>query len=183
MFLLDTTTVIPRLYDFWFAVRDLFPNDVHINVEASGDIIEDTTGAITGAWSETASPEVLGTSTAGYAAAVGGLVTWNSSTILDGRRLKGRTFLVPMASNQFTVTGRIRDEALTVMRDAAAAFVAAESTSFCVWHRPFAGRPAVGTPGTPGYRPARSAHLGNHALAVATPTVPPKGAVLRSRRD
>jgi hypothetical protein len=90
-------------------------------------------------------------------------VDWITDTITNRRRLRGRTFLVPIAGNAYQTNGTLYDSARTALQTAATAFVAAQSTSFVIYHR------GTGSDGSNGL--------------VTSAFVPDMIAVLRSRRD
>lgn len=175
-YFLDTDTALTSLHTLYEGMSSTFPVGVSVIIEPSGDIIESTTGVITGAWGGNPQALVVGTSAGPYAAPAGVLLGWETTTILDGRRLRGRTFIVPAANGIFGADGTINDATRTALASLAAQFSIEQNLSFVIWHRPFAGRPAVGT------IPAKPAHLGGHGL-VTSARVPDKVVVLRSRRD
>lgn len=176
MYSVNTATLAASVRAFWQAIAGALPGDVHIQVEGFGDLLEDTTGALTGAWS-TATPAIVnGTSGAPYMAPAGAVINWVSATILDGRRVRGRTFVVPIAGEAEQVDGSLSAGVLGTLSGAASGLVIAEAGGFCIWHRPRAAKPADGS------RPAVTARAGGHAL-VTSHSVPDLVAVLRSRRD
>ncbi len=176
MYSINTATFPASLRAFWVACANAMAQGVQIQVEGSGDLIEDTTGVITGAWSG-ATPAVVGSPSAGaYSAPSGAVVDWLSPTILDGRRVRGRTFIVPLTNAAYQSDGSLAAGTVTGLKDAGDALVIAEAGGFCVWHRPRKARAANGT------IPAVTARAGGHAL-VTTCRVPDLSAVLRSRRD
>lgn len=175
---LYSTATIPNLA----AIRTAFaafaaamPNTVHGAVESAGDIIEDTTGDLVGAWSSSSVTGFDGTVVGGYAGPAGAVISWRTSTILDGHRLKGRSFIVPLSANQYQSDGSLVSTEQASLQSAATAMVTAMSSELAVWHRPFPGREATPT------RPAKAAHDGGHGL-VTSAVVPDLAAVLRSRR-
>jgi len=175
-YFLDTATALPSLHTLFASIAASVPNVVTFVIEPSGDVIDDTTGTITGAWGGSPQAAVVGGRGGPYAAPTGVLMKWGTSTIADGHRVKGRTFLVPVLGDTFTATGSVVPAAQTSIQSAMLEFIIEQSSSFVIWHRPFAGRPAVGT------KPAKAAHAGSHAL-VTTAVCSGKATVLRSRRD
>lgn len=175
-YFLDTVTAMGSLHDLYAGLTLWMPNDLHIQVENTGDIIESTTGALTGDWSEAAVTEVVGMDTGAFSAPSGLCINWLTGTVLDGHRVKGKTYMVPLAGVTYDNDGTVRTDALETFRAEAAVFRDSQDSSLVVWHRPFPGAPAVPP------RPARAAHLGGHAL-VTNVQVNDKVAVLRSRRD
>lgn len=176
MYFLDVATAIESVSRFWGALSAVLPNTVHITPERSGDTIEDTTGALTGSWLGGVVSAATGQNPGAYSAPSGAVVDWRSGTVLDGKRVRGRTFIVPLAAGGYQDDGTLSPGTIGTIQAAATQFIVEQSNSFVVWHRPYKGRAALGT------RPARPAHLGGHALVTAS-SVPDKAAVLRSRRD
>ena len=176
MYFLDVATAIESVSRFWSSLTAILPNTVHITPERSGDTIEDTTGALTGSWLGGVVSTSVGQNPGAYSAPSGAVVTWRTSTVLDRKRVRGRTFVVPLAAGAYQDDGTLGAGAIGTIQAAATQLILEQSNSFVVWHRPFAGRAAVGT------IPARPAHLGGHGLITAS-SVPDRAAVLRSRRD
>lgn len=160
---------------------NLFPADVTIRVEGSGDTIDPLTGLIVGQWTGTAPAVVTGTYTGGYSAASGGLIRWNTGTVLSGRRLRGRTFLVPLAGIAYQNDGTISDSQLGIIQGAANGLVAAATGVFVVHNRPRAASPAW-TDVHGRLHPAVTSRAGGFS-AVTSALAIDKSVVLRSRRD
>lgn len=175
MYATDCTTFLTSLTALWTAVSGAMPTDVNIQIENTGDIIDETTGELIGAWTGPAQAMLSGLSGGTYAAPAGCCLDWITSTYADGRLVRGRTFVVPVESSSYQSDGSIGTVTLAALVAACAAFVTAEGAFFVVWHRPYAGRPAAPP------KPARPAHLGSAPL-VTSSRVPDRVAVLRSRR-
>ena len=175
-YFLDLATALASLATYYGVVKDHTPPDVTFTVESIGDIIEDTTGAIVGTWNQPLVPTIAGVAVGAYAAPTGAAQTWLTDGIVAGKRVRGRTFLVPLASGTFQTDGTLDNPTAASIALAGVALVTSQSASFVVWSRPFKGSPAVLT------RPARPARLGSHHLITGT-RVTDKAAVLRSRRD
>jgi hypothetical protein len=176
MYFLDTATATASIHDFWDTFKALLPVDVHIVVDPSGDTIEDTTGDLVGSWAGDPQDEIVGTDTTPYAAPVGAMVNWTTGTVLDGHRLRGKSYIVPITGQQFQNDGSLGATALTLLGGAATEFVIEQSASFVIWHRPRDAKAADGS------RPAVTARAGGHAVVTGN-RVPDFAAVLRSRRD
>jgi hypothetical protein len=170
--LADTTV---DLHTFWESVKVYIPSVVHVQVENVGDIIESTTGTITDAWQAAPVAETVCTGGGAYAGPAGAQIRWDTATIVDGRRLRGRTFLVPLVTGAYESNGTILGTALTAFTNAAAALVNAQAPEMVVWHRPRAARAADGS------RPEVTARAGSFG-AITASSVPDRVAVLRSRR-
>lgn len=176
MYTLDVNTFITSLHTLLGNVQAAIPTDVRMQIQASGDIINDVDGALLDTWTFPATTPVQGTNAAVYAAPAGMILGWDTKTVLDGKRVRGRNFLVPLAGDQYETNGSLLNATVTAFEAFCASFIFEQSQSFVIWHRPRAARAAVGT------RPALTAHVGGHAL-VTTSRIPDRVAVLRSRRD
>lgn len=163
MFFLDVATAVSSVHSFWTTVKAGMPSDVNLQVENTGDIIEDTTGALTGAWGATAVSSLSGVGTGPYSAPSGACITWLTDTITDRKRLRGRTFVVPLAGDMYQSDGSLASGTLSNLQGAADDLIAAQSASFVIWHR------GTGTDGSNGL--------------VTAARVADKAAILRSRRD
>lgn len=131
--------------------------------------IEDTTGEMVNVMSTTAPAVVNATTTAAfnYAGPVGAVINWRTSTVRRGRRIQGRTFLVPLLSNNFEVNGTLGAGSITTLAAAAAA-LSADGAS-----------PDLGVYA----RPSKDGVTPGQWAPVTGYNVPDMGAVLRSRRD
>lgn len=149
---------------FLTAIVGRFPTVVTWQSQNSGDRLDEATGAIVGSWSGTAQSAVVGTGAGSYSAPVGSVVNWRTAGIVGGKRVRGRSFLVPMAGAAYDSDGTIAAAALTTLRTALATFVTAAAADLRVWHRPVDG-------------------AGGSQHVVTAADIPDKAAVLRSRRD
>lgn len=175
-YFLGLQTARQSLQSLFTAVAPALPDDVFAQVESSGDIIESTNGALIGTWNKEPLPVIQGAQMAGYAAPAGCMLRWNTNGIVGRRRVKGRTFLVPLAATNYNTAGQILPSVVAGIAASGNSFVFEQSLDFVVWSRPF-----IGAPATPD-KPARPARLGSHSL-VTSAQVPSKVVVLRSRRD
>jgi len=175
-YFLDVNTAIESLNKFYGSFLGALPADVTINVERTGDIIEDTTGALTGSWVGGVTAPIVGTGVGPYAAASGFMFGWETGVIADGHRVRGKTFMVPGSQGVYQNNGSVLDSNIPIFTAAGTQLILEQMASFVIWHRPRKARAATAT------RPAVAAHLGSHAL-VASARVPDKAVVLRSRRD
>jgi hypothetical protein len=132
----DAATLLPQLRTFFQVCHDYLPTDVYIDIEPSGDTIESTTGALTGSWAGSAVAQVHGNDSAAYSGVSGGLVQWASSTVLSGRRLRGRTYLVPFGGGQYDVSGQIASSQRGSIAAAAQALATAASGNMKIYQRP-----------------------------------------------
>lgn len=177
MYCTDISPFRTALAAFWLNVYDYIPATTLLTVEATGDIIDGTSGELTGAWTD-GTPHLLpgAAPNAGYSAASGAVVNWLTNTILDGKRLRGKTFMVPLAANAYGLDGTLLDAVVTDLRQGAATFVTAVANNFVVW------RPnRVASDGDATHPPVTERAGGFGPVVLST--IPDKAAVLRSRRD
>lgn len=125
------------LQAFYFGLAAHFPNLITIQVEGEGAVIEDTTGEQISLWTETQPAAVVGTGVGTWAAGVGSVVTWRTVTVVRGRLLRGRTFLVPLNGTAYQAADGTLD---TVERNeqlsGAASLIQDANLLFRVWSRP-----------------------------------------------
>lgn len=116
----------------------LFPSSVTLTFPGSGDQIEDTTGDLTGIWSSTGGGTLVGGTAGSAAAGVGACIGWTTGGIVTGlhgpRKLRGRTFLVPLAVGCYDSDGTFTASSLSTLQTLANALQA--SGPLAVWHRP-----------------------------------------------
>jgi hypothetical protein len=159
---------------FFAAVQALIPSGLTISVASSGDLIEETTGTLAGTWSATPVPAVVtGTGAGAYAGNAGAVIHWLSSTVVGKRRLRGRSFLVPLISTAYDTAGSLSTATLGVLTPAAQALMDATAGHMVVWHRPRKANPAKVPPVV--------ASVGSMA-PVTSIRVPDLAVSLRSRR-
>lgn len=171
----DVTTALASLGTMWTAFATTMPADVHYQVEGFGDLFDDATGAITGEWSGTAPAAGAGGGGGGYAGPAGAVVTWLTSTIADGRRVRGRTFVVPLSGTNYQNDGSLNADTIATLSLAAGAFRLSEAATFSIWHRPRLERAATAK------LKFLAAHPGASGL-VTDSVVHDRIAILRSRR-
>jgi hypothetical protein len=168
---------LPKLRTALDNLKTAIAPGVTLQIQNQGDTLDETTGALTGSWSTTASAVITSTATGTFAAPVGGCVNWQTESIHNGRRLRGRTFVVPMASSQFGANGQLLAGAAGALQGLIAGVMLATSPHFVIWGRPVKPKDENGhvIPGSTG--------SGGLAGVISGGTVPLKAMVLTSRRD
>lgn len=175
MYFRDVNTAVSSVNQFWLSAGLLIPVAVNIKVDNLGDVIEDSTGDLVDNWLADPVAGFAGGTAGAYAAPAGGAITWETGTIRNSHRLRGRTFVVPLVATAYEANGSLTADAITSLTSAAAGLLATQNTSFCIWHRPFAGAAATAT------KPARAPYIGSNSL-VTGGIVRDRVAVLRSRQ-
>lgn len=136
----DATASIKAFFE---AIKAWFPTPLEWSIPSSGDVIDDATGTLVGGWAGTGGGTVAASTSNTYAAGTGGYVVWGTGTIVNGRRLKGRTFLAPTTTSAYDGSGTMHSSFLSVVGGAAATLVA--TNDLRVWHRPPPGSPSGGS--------------------------------------
>lgn len=130
---------LPNLTDlrtFYLALAGQIPTGISIQVKGEGDKIRSSDGGLVGSWVGTAPAAVSCTGGTSYSSASGAHVTWLTDTIHGRRRLKGKTFIVPLGGGCYGSNGRISSAVVTVLQNAATTFLNSGSTLYQVWGRP-----------------------------------------------
>jgi hypothetical protein len=155
---------------FFLALVAILPTGLTIQVPSTGDSIDETDGSITGTWSVGTTPAVVtGTAAGTYAGMAGAVVHWLTGGVVNSRRVRGRSFLVPLIGSAFDAVGSLSATTITTLTNAANALLAATDT-MAVWARPFDGTVADPNPR------AGSSHF------ITSIRIPDLAVALRSRR-
>jgi hypothetical protein len=148
---------------FFNSLISILPTGLTIQVPSTGDIVDESTGLITGAWSGAANALVTATGAGTYPGSAGACINWRTSLLIAGRRPIGRTFLVPMVGGGFEANGSISAGTLTTIGNAANTLITNLAGELKVWSRP---RPTIA----------------GANVTVTSMNVPDLAVVLRSRR-
>jgi len=172
----DGPLLIPQLHAYFTNLTSFFPSCLRITCAVSGDSINTDNGELVGDWAGGVFAPVSGAAAGGYAAEAGALQKWDTSTILSGHRLRGHTFLVPLAGTAFDATGQVSSGTATGIESSAAALVVAAAGNMIIWQRPRKAKDADGS------RKAITARIGGYGPVTGS-RVSGVSAVLTSRRD
>lgn len=157
----DDITVL--LGTFFNAIKASFPPVVAWTIPAAGDTIDSTTSQPNGVWSGGTAASIAGTGGATYMAGTGGMVRWLTGSILNGRKVYGRTFLLPLFNGAGDSDGSLGAGTLATLQGAATTIAA--TAKLRVVHRPTSVAAADGS-----------------AFVVSAAVVPDKIVSLRGRR-
>ena|SRR5690349_10953494 len=125
------------LVTFFTAIKGVFPSPLTWDIPLSGDTLDDATGTINGGWTDVGGGVVTSTLVTAYAAGCGGYASWGTAAIVNGRRLRGRTFLAPLGNLQYDTGGSIVPSCQAVLSPAISTLAAAGK--MVIWHRPAPG--------------------------------------------
>ena len=164
--------LLTPLRAFFNSLIAILPTGLTITLPGIGDIINDADGELTGTWGPVTSPApVVGTGVAVYSAPSGVSVQWHTTGIVGGRRVKGRTYLVPWLGLQ--ADGSPSPTSLATLSTALGTYLAASAGNMKIWQRPRAasdGPPPVAARAGSSW-PVDGSQVGDFM------------SVLRSRRD
>jgi hypothetical protein len=155
---------------FFTAVAGYLPNGLQLTFPSAVDTINESNGQLTASVGITPMNFIQSGVTAGaYSGASGAVVRWQTTGIWHGKRVSGRTYLVPLTSAAYGNDGTLVTAAITTLQGAANTLITSYGDGLRVWARPFAGTAT---------RPART----GMQFGAISATVPDLAAVLRSRR-
>lgn len=157
-----------KVNTFFGAIKALFPPNVAWKINSDVPLIDEFSGEMQDIANAGARATLQATGPLqAYSAASGAVITWRTSGVRNGRRVRGRTFLVPGGYGFLQTDGTLEPGAIASLQAAANALLAPNADrSFVIWARPSA-------PGA----------VDGIAHNVVSATVPDKVAILKSRRD
>lgn len=150
---------------FFDDLKQQITNFMTVTISTEVKELDAATGELIGLHSPGSAPApVTGLASALGSGASGGVIGWGTDGVNRGRRVKGRTFIVPMASTAYDTDGTLTSVCLTAMNTAATNYRTSAAYESLVWSRPRLG-------------------AGGAAFPITSHQVRDKAAVLRSRRD
>jgi len=162
----DLTEAVSIFFD---GIKTLFPTDLSLSISDEAAVINPANGAVSEfVRADSTFGAIAGTSSGSWLAASGTSIVWNTAGIRNGRRVRGRTFLVPVTSLAYdadgNVTTTLRNEIATKAMTMASGFNLAGG-DLVIWSRPSSSISADG-----------------QVSVVTGASVPPRGNVLTGRR-
>lgn len=158
----------PRMRAFFDAIKGFISPSVDIKVQREYQVVDSISGNITSTALLSADPLVVtGTSSnTSFASSAGATITWETGAYNSlGHRVRGRTYLVPLAVGSYENDGTLTSTAVSTITTAGTAALGGTG-SLLVFTRPTTPTSNDGT-----------------ARTVTSVHVSDKAAVLRSRRD
>jgi hypothetical protein len=134
------------LNTFWAAVKAQLPNAVTVNVPNSGKLIDEATGKMTGVWGAGSTSANTGTGGTNYPPSAGCQIKWLTTGFNRGRKVSGRTYLVPLPTTAFTSTGTIATTVTGALFTPATQLISDWTGNMVVWSRPVMVLGADGKP-------------------------------------
>lgn len=156
-----------RVRAFFFSLAACIPTPISVTIaptsleiiEGSGEIVDEIALGVVPA-------PVAGAGGTTFSSVSGACVIWRTASHVNGRLLRGKSYIVPMSSTCYDTDGSLLATRLTELRNAATVLATpggVPATDLVVWHRPTAG-------------------AGGSFATVTTASVKDQAAVLRSRR-
>jgi len=164
---LEQTAV--RLHNFWDAIDGYLPSSVRINLPTVLEEVATATGELLAEHPFEPGTVIAGSGTASFASPAGACINWNTAGLINGRRIRGRTFIVPMHDGGYQSDGTLADAARTAIANAANTYANAG--------------PGLGIDGAIWHRPSGPGASDGAAAGITSATVRDRVAILRSRRD
>lgn len=160
----DTTA--GRVKAFFESVKLMLPSTVNVAFPSEMEELATDTGALQQTLPITAIANSVGTQVGKFSSPTGAVVNWKTSLVVNGRLVRGRTFIVPLSVNAYDTDGTLATTDRNNLATAASALCShQDNLVLAIWHRPSPG----GSDGVAGQ--------------VASASVKDKAAVLTSRRD
>src|SRR6476620_812123 len=164
----QAAAVADKVQTFWNAVKSKLAPTVNLQIQPDVEVIGSDNGELLGVAQGGARAAIVGGAVSqSYSGATGAVITWRTAGVRNGRRVRGRTFLVPCVGGMFQNDGTIQPADLNEIQAAATALFAHTSgVSLGIFSRPTAQGAGDGA-----------------FFPVTSASVPDLAAVLRSRRD
>lgn len=159
-------TTAGRVKSFFEAVKLMLPSTVNIAFPSEMEELATDTGVLQQTLPIDPIANSVGTQVGKFSSPTGAVVNWKTSLVVNGRLLRGRTFIVPLSVNAYDTDGTLNTTDRNNLATSAAALCShQDNLVLAIWHRPSPG----GSDGVSGQ--------------VASSSVKDKAAVLTSRRD
>lgn len=122
----------------WLAAfRPDLPTNCLTGVDSTVEELDENHGNIEAFWTGSPVAPAAGAASGQYAAGTGVCVNWGTDGVWNGRRVRGRTFIVPLGILGYNSDGTLAPPRLTAWRAATATFIAAsDEARLVVWRRP-----------------------------------------------
>lgn len=159
---------------FCNSLTGVMPNGLSFSFPTTVDVFNEANGQLTGSLPATTLATVSSSVTAAaYSGTSGALVRWNTGLIQAGKRVAGRTYVVPLAGSNYDTNGSLSTTCIGLIQGAANTLLTSLTDGLKVWSRPVTAD-ATKTPPVVGRAGA--------IATVISAAVPDLAVVMRSRR-
>jgi hypothetical protein len=168
---------------FMNAVAAFWPSGANIITAQISPIVQHNeigTGDLTGESTMSTPPTQvngLGASGGAYAGGTGAVIHWTTGAVSAGRKVRGRTFLVPLLTSVYSSDGTIISSLQTSVTAAGNALIADTSTTFGIYSRFWDKKPGTPPLDVPPHQ------VGGAFTSANGCVVPDRSAQLRTRRS
>ena len=132
----DASALTSALRDFYSTIATTTPSGVSFDFPMSGEELDSATGNLLGTWTGPARATVTGTNAGTFTLGVGGRVTWLTAGTVRNRRVRGTTYLVPLAHGAYDTSGLLTPDTASYFEGAAAALSSVSGAALDIWSRP-----------------------------------------------
>ena len=116
----DAADACDRVNAFVASIKSLLPNVVQLQVEDECGVLDETNGNLLAVVNgDSGGPQNGTAGTGGYGAASGAVVSWRTARVRNNRRIRGRTFIVPLYSSKYGADGSLDGATSTTLSGAA----------------------------------------------------------------
>ena len=161
---------------FWDSIKQFLPTPLAITIDNVVTEIDEKTGKMTGTHVGNGGGIITGTGSTAYVAQAGAQVKWYTGGFNRGRKVVGRTYLVPLQSTAWGSGGLIQAATCNTINAAADVLRSRSGGTLCVWSRPVFVKDANGKPTDV------IEHEGSTYVITST-AVPTKSVTQNRRRD
>jgi hypothetical protein len=126
-----------KVQTWMVVIKGYLPINTTITVDPQAVEIDENSGHIQSYWNIVAPTLQNGTMAGAYTAGTGFCISWSTNGIRNNRRVRGRTFVVPLGGASYDASGTIENASLVALRNAANALHAdSNGVRLVVWSRP-----------------------------------------------
>lgn len=172
----STAASIGPIPVFLDAIKTYFPAPLTWNVNPVWKLLDETNGKMTGVGGGGAQPAIAAQGSTSYASAQGAQIKWGTNGFNRGRRVWGRTYLVPLIQAAHGAGGLITSTTVGTINSAAEVMRQAYTGNMVVWSRPVFEKDADG-------KPTDVVKYPGTIYDIVSTTTPTKSVVLTRRRD
>lgn len=164
----DAENAAQNVFSLGGYVRSFLPAEVSLQVQTDVEVVDEATGELQTVHNVAPRATLPGeAASAPYSAASGAVITWRTGGVRNGRRVRGRTFLVPLATAAYQSDGTLAASTITALTTNLNTFLnPPDAIEMGIYARPSVKGASDGA-----------------WFAATGFSVPDKVAVLRSRRD
>jgi hypothetical protein len=159
---------------FFNALLAFIPIGATVQVQPEVQEYDEVTGTLLSEIVASSTPAIVtGTAAGSYAGGSGMFIGWKTGTIWQGRRVQGRSFIVP-AAGVFEANGTLTSATIAAVTSAGMSLINDPASTFAVWAK------RMSAPTTP---PTKPTQIDGAAFQVLSVSVKDQASQLRSRRN